>query len=103
MTWDWSCISYGSEGDRLGEGVAHHVAAQLCRGHGGEVGGAGVVFAAADDAYAAELAWGIVSVAVTIEEKGFSGATVPLWKLSSMGGTMLYTFLRRSFLAAAIV
>ena len=36
---------------------AHHVAAQLCRGHGGEVRGACVVFAAADDAYAAELAW----------------------------------------------
>lgn len=36
-------------------------------------------------------------------EEDLLGATVPLWKLSSMGGTMLYTFFRRSFLAAAIV
>jgi hypothetical protein len=84
-----------------GRGV-YHVAAELCRGHGGEVGGACVVFAAADDAYAAELAWDNVSFAVTTDEE-LCESGIPLWKLSSMGGTMLYTFLRRSFLAAAIV
>lgn len=40
----------------------YHVAAQLCGGHGGEVGCACVVFAAADDAYTTELACIIVLV-----------------------------------------
>lgn len=38
----------------------YHVAAKLCRGHGGEVRCACVVFAAADDGYTTELAWGNV-------------------------------------------
>lgn len=73
----------------------YHIAAQLCAGHGGEVGCACVVFAATDDAYTTELACAILLALL----RGYVRRIVPLWKLSSMGGTMLYTFLIRSFLA----
>lgn len=36
----------------------YHVSAELCGSHGGEVGGAGVVFAASYYCYAAHLSYG---------------------------------------------
>lgn len=54
ITWDWIVLE--REGLRGGWIFAHHVAAELCGGHCGKVGGTGVVFAAADDGHAAQLA-----------------------------------------------
>lgn len=53
------CISFGVYKNNIGEWreSLHHITAQLCGCHGGEVGRAGVVFAASYDSYPAQLAW----------------------------------------------
>jgi uncharacterized membrane protein len=79
--------------------VLYHVATQLCGRHSGEVGCTSVVFATANDCYTAQLTCMSIRCWLFYWQAHF----LPLWKLSSIGGTMLYTFLRSSFLVALAI
>lgn len=76
-----------------------HVASEACGGHGREVRRAGVLITPADDAHATELAY-FRPKSAFYNRPGLDSRlfwTSPLWKLSSMGGIILYTLLAISF------
>lgn len=77
----------------------HHVTAQLCGCHSREIWCASVVFATANDGYTSQLTCKINQIMKCSSFASYK----PLWKLSSIGGIILYTLLISSFLDAEAI
>lgn len=80
-----------------GGGGNYHVGAEAGAGHGGEVGRAGVILAAAYNGDSTHLAW--FGVSWVKYSSGKLGTGIPLWNFSSIGGTIFFA-LRSSSLVA---
>ena len=77
-------------------GRLYHIATELRGCHCGKVWRACVVFTATNDCYTTQLTWEPpLAHAPSLEP-----CRLPLWKLSSIGGIILYTLLMISFLEA---